>query len=111
MQIKDSLLHYRSRLGQQPPVNVSLSDTSVSDGEWHNVSLIQTNDAVRLVLDNVENEKPLDSISVHEFLDPYLTSVFVGGTDAVDSIGKNLVMPSKEFVINIFFSIVQSSHL
>lgn len=78
---------YMSRLGAaQTPVNMTVTPPSdntnsggLADGNWHNVTLTSHNRGLRLLLDGVRVGDELDLAGVHDFLDPYLTVVFLGG--------------------------------
>lgn len=73
---------YRSRIGKSQPVNMS-ADTNVilSDGQWHNLTLHTEHRIVRVYIDSEKVGEELDSESVHNFLDPYLTYLSVGGVN------------------------------
>lgn len=78
---------YVSRLGAaRSPVNMTVIPSSgssngggLADGNWHNVTLTSHNHGLRLLLDGVRVGDELDLAGVHDFLDPYLTAVFLGG--------------------------------
>jgi len=78
---------YVSRLGAaRTPVNMtvvppsgSINSGGLADGNWHNVTLTSHNHGLRLLLDGVRVGDELDLAGVHDFLDPYLTAVFLGG--------------------------------
>ena len=78
---------YVSRLGAaRSPVNMTVIPSSgssngggLADGNWHNVTLTSHNHGLRLLLDGVRVGADLDLAGVHDFLDPYLTAVFLGG--------------------------------
>ncbi|GAB6027296.1 hypothetical protein CHUAL_001579 [Chamberlinius hualienensis] len=91
---KDGLLYYTSKLGTLAPVNLTLSDASVSNGEWHNVSMVQKGNTIYVGLNGDEMKKQVDVSTVHEFLDPYLTKVIVGGAEA--DLFSNHVLPNFE---------------
>jgi protocadherin Fat 4 len=78
---------YVSRLGAaRTPVNMTVIPPSgssnggrLADGNWHNVTLTSHNRGLRLLLDGIRVGDELDLAGVHDFLDPYLTAVFLGG--------------------------------
>lgn len=78
---------YVSRLGAaRTPVNMTVMSPSgsshsggLADGNWHNITLTSHNRGLRLLLDGVRVGDELDLAGVHDFLDPYLTVVFLGG--------------------------------
>jgi protocadherin Fat 4 len=61
-----------------PPSDKTNGD-GLADGNWHNVTLTSHNRGLRLLLDGVRVGDELDLAGVHDFLDPYLTAVFLGG--------------------------------
>lgn len=60
-------------------VNMSIENREVTDGQWHNVTLLSKYRTLRLLLDDEEVGDELDMSIVHDFLDPYLTSLTLGG--------------------------------
>lgn len=71
---------YRSKLGKGSPVNMSVdSNIILSDGQWHLLRLQVYQRILRVYIDGEKVGEELDSESVHNFLDPYLTMMSVGG--------------------------------
>ncbi|KAJ8730776.1 hypothetical protein PYW08_002189 [Mythimna loreyi] len=65
---------------QNTVVNMSQSEQNdVSDGNWHNITLVSVGRSIRLVVDSKNVGEELDSAGVHDFLDPYLTVISIGG--------------------------------
>lgn len=60
---------------------MTIEDKAVADGSWHNVTLTSKFRALRLYLDGVEVGDELDMSIVHDFMDPYLTSVLIGASN------------------------------
>ena len=58
---------------------MTIDNHVVADGQWHNVTLLSKYRTLRLLLDGQEVGDELDMSIVHDFLDPYLTSLTVGG--------------------------------
>jgi len=56
-------------------------DNSVDDGNWHNLTMSIGAKSLKLFLDGQKVGEELDSASVHDFLDPYLTKLYLGGVD------------------------------
>jgi len=87
LQLRGGQLMYVSRLGAaRTPVNMTVIPPSgssnsggLADGNWHNVTLKSHNRGLRLLLDGIRVGDELDLAGVHDFLDPYLTAVFLGG--------------------------------
>ena len=73
------MLQYNSRFGTGVIVNMTIDNHVVADGQWHNVTLLSKYRTLRLLLDGQEVGDELDMSIVHDFLDPYLTSLTVGG--------------------------------
>jgi len=57
---------------------MTIDNHVVSDGSWHNVTLVSKARALRLLLDGEEVGDELDTSIVHDFMDPYLTSLTIG---------------------------------
>lgn len=52
---------------------------SLADGRWHNLTLHSYFRGLRLLVDNVQTGEELDPAGVHDFLDPYLSVLTIGG--------------------------------
>lgn len=61
-------------------VNMTDVHSSVTDGRWHNLTLRSHSRGLELLLDGERIGEELDSASVHDFLDPYLSYLALGGT-------------------------------
>ncbi|XP_060667097.1 LOW QUALITY PROTEIN: cadherin-related tumor suppressor [Drosophila nasuta] len=62
-------------------INMTVSTPkALHDGKWHNVSLHSHSRILHLLLDGQRVGDELDLAGVHDFLDPYLTTLSVGGT-------------------------------
>ena len=73
---------YRSKLGKDAPVNMSVDSNGIlSDGQWHNLKLQVHQRILRVYIDGEKVGEELDSESIHNFLDPYLTIMSVGGVN------------------------------
>ena len=51
----------------------------LADGRWHNLTLHSYLRGLRLFVDGVQTGEELDPVSVHDFLDPYLSVLSIGG--------------------------------
>lgn len=80
--LRDGVLQYNSRFGTGVMVNMSIDNREVTDGQWHNVTLLSKYRTLRLLLDGEEVGDELDMSIVHDFLDPYLTSLTLGGASS-----------------------------
>lgn len=58
---------------------MTVADLMLSDGNWHNLTLHSHNRELRLIIDDKKVGEELDSDGVHDFLDPYLTTLSIGG--------------------------------
>jgi len=77
-QLRNGQLIYASLLGS--PVNMSINiEGSLTDGHWHNLTLYAYSRGLRLLVDSVLTGDELDSEGVHDFLDPYLSVLSIGG--------------------------------
>lgn len=78
VQLVEGRIMYYSK--QTNTVNMTSSNgASVSDGKWHNVTLHAFNRVLHIEVDGKRVGDELDSTGVHDFLDPYLTVLSVGG--------------------------------
>lgn len=78
LQLRNGQLVYTSLLGS--PVNMSIKiEGSLADGHWHNLTLHTYSRGLRLLVDSVLMGDELDSAGVHDFLDPYLSVLSIGG--------------------------------
>ncbi|XP_059046362.1 cadherin-related tumor suppressor [Achroia grisella] len=65
---------------QNTVVNMTQAEQNdVSDGTWHNITLFSLGRSIRLIVDDQNVGEELDSAGVHDFLDPYLTVISLGG--------------------------------
>lgn len=76
--IKESHVEYTSKLGANQPVNMTITEPSVSDGEWHNFTLLSADGVLKILIDGYFIGEQLDLSVVHDFLDAYLTSITIG---------------------------------
>lgn len=80
-------------------------DKHLDDGNWHNLTMVVGAKSLKLFLNGQKVGEELDSASVHDFLDPYLTKMYLGGFDRdyfsgkIDTSSENLV-----FVFSMMFS-------
>ncbi|XP_055921859.1 cadherin-related tumor suppressor [Eupeodes corollae] len=78
VELRSGKLVYTSR--QRTSVNMTVQEPeSLSDGKWHNLTLHASNRVLRILIDGQKVADELDSAGVHDFLDPYLTVLSVGG--------------------------------
>lgn len=54
---------------------------NLDDGNWHNLTMAIGAKSLKLFLDGQKVGEELDSAGVHDFLDPYLTKMYLGGVD------------------------------
>jgi len=78
IELKDGKLLYISK--QNTQVNMTSSKSEyLADGKWHNLTIFSHNRVVQVIIDGRLYGDELDSTGVHDFLDPYLTVLSVGG--------------------------------
>ncbi|XP_057655100.1 cadherin-related tumor suppressor [Diorhabda carinulata] len=59
---------------------INMTDSHiVNDGMWHNLTLHSYDRSIRIKLDNEKFGDELEASGVHDFLDPYLTYLSIGG--------------------------------
>lgn len=81
------------------------SDIFLSDGAWHSFTLDSHDRTLRLYLDGSRIGEELDAVGVHDFLDPYLTHLAVGGAKR-EWRSPDLFM-QREYTYNRSFYIIQ----
>ncbi|KAG6455040.1 hypothetical protein O3G_MSEX009016 [Manduca sexta] len=65
---------------QNSMVNMTQTEQNdVSDGIWHNITLLSMGRSISLIVDSKNVGEELDAVGVHDFLDPYLTLLSLGG--------------------------------
>ncbi|XP_072751447.1 cadherin-related tumor suppressor [Anoplolepis gracilipes] len=80
VELRNGQLIYTSLLGS--PVNMSINiERGLADGHWHNLTLHAYTGGLRLLVDGVVTGDELDSAGVHDFLDPYLSVLSIGGVN------------------------------
>ncbi|CAG9785684.1 unnamed protein product [Diatraea saccharalis] len=78
IEISNGKVSYTSK--QNTVVNMTQEEQhDVSDGNWHNITLFSLGRSIRLLVDSSNVGEELDSAGVHDFLDPYLTMMSLGG--------------------------------
>ena len=78
IEIRSGQLVYTSKLGANQPMNMTIKEQYIDDGDWHNLTLLAVEPSLKIILDdNFVGEELLIS-SVHDFLDAYLTSLTIG---------------------------------
>ncbi|XP_061398166.1 cadherin-related tumor suppressor, partial [Musca vetustissima] len=71
------LLYYSN---QDSVVNMTIANTNkLNDGKWHNLTLHTSNRILRFIIDGSRAGEELDYAGIHDYLDPYLTVLSVGG--------------------------------
>lgn len=77
IELRDGKLVYSSYQGNTVS-HTSPKHESYSDGNWHTLRLMIKNQLFSLTVDKTSIVKELDINDVHDFLDPYLTEIFIG---------------------------------
>lgn len=78
VELKNGKIYYTSK--QNVQINMTLSRSIfLADGKWHNITLYSNGKVANIILDGKIYGDELDSSSIHDFLDPYLTVLSVGG--------------------------------
>lgn len=78
VELKNGKIVYQSKQGY--PVNMTIHQPShLDDGKWHNITLHSFNRIISIFIDGLRVGDELDIASVHDFVDPYLTVLSVGG--------------------------------
>lgn len=78
VQLVSGKIVYHSKQGTGVNMTVHNSE-NLADGKWHNVTLHAFNRVLHIEIDGKRVGDELDSAGVHDFLDPYLTVLSVGG--------------------------------
>ncbi|XP_037925112.1 cadherin-related tumor suppressor [Hermetia illucens] len=78
IELKSGKLTYSSR--QSTSVNMTVQNfDNLADGNWHNLTLRLEHRVLHVLIDGKKAGEELDAAGVHDFLDPYLTVLSVGG--------------------------------
>ncbi|XP_044732152.1 cadherin-related tumor suppressor [Chrysoperla carnea] len=101
--LRNGELVYTSRFSTS--VNMSSVDLHISDGKWHNLTLHSKNRGLHLFLDGNRVGDELDTAGVHDFLDPYLTVLTLGGINSrinfnIEDMSQNFEGCFANFTIN-----------
>jgi len=72
-------LKFSSRIGKNYPINMTVRDLYLADGFFHSVQLMLQSRLLQVMVDGELRGEELDSASSHDFLDPYLTHLSLGG--------------------------------
>ncbi|KAL4715527.1 hypothetical protein ACJJTC_009153 [Scirpophaga incertulas] len=81
IELLDGKVSYTSK--QNSVVNMTQEEQhDVTDGNWHNITLYSLGRSIQLIVDDINVGEELDTAGVHDFLDPYLTSISLGGVKA-----------------------------
>ena len=78
-QLENGELKFSSKIGSNYPINMSVSDIMLVDGQWHSVKLSLSHQVIQIFVDGERRGEELDAASGHDFLDPYLTTLLLGG--------------------------------
>lgn len=78
IELRNGKLVYNSQQGS--PVNMTdREDRNLIDGKWHNVTLFNHGRVLKVFVDGQQMGDELDRAGVHDFLDPYMTVLSIGG--------------------------------
>lgn len=78
IELRGGRIVYSSQQGS--PVNMTdHTERNLIDGKWHNVTLFNHGRVLKVLIDGQQVGDELDAAGVHDFLDPYLTVLSVGG--------------------------------
>jgi hypothetical protein len=84
LQLDNGELKFSFRVGFNLPISMSIPGAFVVDGAWHVLKLVSQNRALNCYIDGKKMGDELDSSSAHDFLDPYLTVINLGGFSEVN---------------------------
>lgn len=94
VELRNGKILYQSK--QSYAVNMTINSLeSLADGKWHNVTLYSFNRALAIYVDGKRVGDELDAPNVHDFLDPYLTTLSIGSARR-ELFAKDNVPPSFE---------------
>lgn len=78
IELRNGKILYNSKQGTSVNMTAHQPD-NLADGKWHNITLYAHNRVVQILIDGRRVGDELDSAGVHDFLDPDLTVISVGG--------------------------------
>ena len=79
LQLENGIMKFSTRVGSNYPINMSIADLEITHRVWHNVKLSLHNQILQLFVDGEKKGEDLDAASSHDFLEPYLTTIMLGG--------------------------------
>lgn len=78
VELKNGKIFYQSK--QSYPVNMTIHQLNdLNNGKWHNLTLHSANRVLSIFIDGKRSGDELDVAGVHDFIDPYLTVISIGG--------------------------------
>ncbi len=79
IELQDGKFIYISKQNTQINMTSKSNSPYLADGKWHNLTLYTHNFVVQVIIDGRLIGEELESTGVHDFLDPYLTVLSIGG--------------------------------
>lgn len=96
--VNGKLVYYSK---QHLHINMTVPTTEgLHDGKWHNVTLHIQSRTLQVLIDGQQLGDELDMAGVHDFLDPYLTTLSVGGASTEKYIVEPFVGCIANFTVN-----------
>lgn len=78
VELRNGKIFYQSQYSHL--INVTMENASIlNDGKWHNVALHSINQIVAISIDGRQVGDDFDASGVHDFADPYLNVISIGG--------------------------------
>lgn len=79
IELRNGKIFYQSKQSHVVNMTVELAGARLDDGKWHNVTLYSSNHIVTVFVDGHRAHDEFESSGVHDFADPYLAVLSIGG--------------------------------
>lgn len=79
VELRNGKIFYQSKQSHVINMTVELGNGRLDDGKWHNVTLYSSNHIVSVFVDGHRAHDEFESSGVHDFADPYLAVLSIGG--------------------------------
>ncbi len=98
LQLHDGGVTLITKVSNNYPINMTVPNLGLVDGNWHNIKLYRSDQTLRLYIDERKEGDELNSALTHNFLDPQLTAMMLAGVRS-DVLGFSSILPSKQLSI------------
>ncbi|ODM97824.1 Cadherin-related tumor suppressor [Orchesella cincta] len=79
IELENGDLKFTSQNGASKPITMTIVDHELIDGSWHSLRLTSHHRTLQIFVDDKLRGDELDTATAHDFLDPYLMVLTLGG--------------------------------